>query len=904
MATEEKKFFAMSSDDVIKSLGSSRKGLTNEEAARRLKEYGHNKLEEKKKKSIISKFIDQFKNLMIIVLLVAAFVSAIAPLIAGDEKVDIVDTIIILFVVIVNAILGVVQENKAEKSLEALKNMSAPFAKVMRGGEVQHIKSEEIVPGDIVILEAGDFVPADMRLIEFASLKIEESALTGESVPVEKEDVVIKKEDVSLGDRVNMAYSGSSTVYGRGVGIVTGTGMNTEVGKIATYLSETDNSMTPLQVKLEELSKILTIAIGIICVLVFVLSWIADPNIDAEGILDLFMKAISLAVAAIPEGLPAVITIVLAMGVQRMAAKNAIIRKLSAVETLGSTEVICSDKTGTLTLNKMTVKELYYSGKPFNAEEIKEFSSDGKKMAWILTLCNDSKENTYEGKEAEYVGDPTETALVAYTAPRGFDKNATEAKYKRVSELPFDSDRKLMTTVNNIEGKLYSLTKGAPDLLVKRCSKILVNGEVRNITADDIKKIEKANSDMAFKALRVLAASYKELSAIPEKVTSDNLENDMIFVGLVGMIDPPRPEVKDAVKLCRRAGIRPVMITGDHKDTAVAIAKEIGIIDDASKAITGQELDKVKDEDYKELVTKYFVYARVSPEHKVKIVKAWKENEKTVAMTGDGVNDAPALKNADIGVGMGITGTDVSKSVSNMVLTDDNFATIVSAVEEGRKIYSNIKKAVQFLLSSNLAEVVAIFVATLLGLITKQNWNILAAVQILWINLVTDAFPALALGVEKAESDVMNKKPRKAKASFFDDGMGVNVIFQGIVIGGLTLLAYYVGEFVYHEHTLGMTMAFATLSFTELFHSFNVRSLDKSLFTIGVFSNKTLVWAILGSSILQLVVLTIPGIANLFEIEIMHTAQWLWVLGLSFSIIPIVEIQKAIYRATHVEKIM
>lgn len=903
MTKDEKKFFTMSVDDVIKSLDSSRNGLSTEEAQARLKEYGYNKLEEKGKKSLLSKFIDQFKNLMIIVLLIAAAVSAVAPVLAGEGKVDLVDTLIILFVVVVNAILGVVQENKAEKSLEALKSMSAPFAKVMRNGEVSHIKSEEIVPGDIAILEAGDFVPADMRLIEMASLKIEESALTGESVPVEKEDIVIKKEDASLGDRVNMAYSGSSTVYGRGVGVVTNTGMNTEVGNIATYLSESDNTLTPLQVKLEELSKILTIAISVICVLVFVFSWIAQPNINAEGILELFMRAISLAVAAIPEGLPAVITIVLAMGVQRMASRNAIIRKLSAVETLGSTEVICSDKTGTLTLNRMTVKELYYSEKAFKAEEINNFENDGKKMAWVLTLCNDSKENTSSGKGIEYVGDPTETALVAYTAPRGYAKNDCENKYKRVKEIPFDSERKLMTTVNTIDGNVYSLTKGAPDLLVKRCSKILVNGEIRDITSQDIKKIEEANSNMAFKALRVLAASYKELDAVPEKAESNDLENNMVFVGLVGMIDPPRPEVKDAVKLCRRAGIRPVMITGDHKDTAVAIAKEIGIIDDASKAITGQELDKVKDEDYKELVKKYFVYARVSPEHKVKIVKAWKANEKTVAMTGDGVNDAPALKNADIGVGMGITGTDVSKSVSNMVLTDDNFATIVSAVEEGRKIYSNIKKAVQFLLSSNLAEVMAIFLATILGLVTKQNWNILAAVQILWINLVTDAFPALALGVEKAESDVMNKKPRKAKASFFDDGMGANVIFQGIVIGGLTLLAYCIGEFVYKDQALGMTMAFATLSFTELIHSFNVRSLDKSLFTLGVFSNKTLVWAIFGSAILQLVVLTVPAVATLFKVEIMNSTQWIWVLGLSFSIIPIVEIQKLIYRHTHVEVI-
>ena len=897
MKAEEKKFFTMSVDETLKSLNSSKKGLSDDEAKKRIGEYGYNKLAEKQKQSLLSKFIDQFKDLMIIVLLVAAAISAFVAN-------EIIDAIIILFVVVVNAILGVIQENKAEKSLEALKNMSAPFSKVMRNGQVSHIKTEEIVPGDVVILEAGDFIPADMRLIEFASLKIEEAALTGESVPVEKEDVVISKDDASLGDRVNMAYSGSSVAYGRGAGVVTGTGMNTEVGKIAAYLSDTDNSMTPLQVKLAELSKILTVAVGIICVLVFVFSYIANPNIGADGIMDLFMKAISLAVAAIPEGLPAVITIVLAMGVQRMASRNAIIRKLSAVETLGSTEVICSDKTGTLTLNKMTVKELYYSNKLSSSDSIKDFKEDGRKMALILTLCNDSKENTKGDKGIEFVGDPTETALVEYTKPRGYEKNECETRYKRVGEIPFDSERKLMTTVNTVEDKIYSLTKGAPDLLVKRCSKILVNGEVRDITSTDIKNIEEANSAMAHKALRVLAASYKELSKIPEKSTTDELEEDMIFVGLVGMIDPPRPEVKDAVKLCKRAGIKPIMITGDHKDTAVAIAKEIGIISDDSMAITGQELDKLKDEDFTEIVKKYSVYARVSPEHKVKIVKAWKALDKTVAMTGDGVNDAPALKNADIGVGMGITGTDVSKSVSNMVLTDDNFATIVNAVEEGRKIYSNIKKAVQFLLSSNLAEVVAIFSATILGLITKQDWNILAAVQILWINLVTDAFPALALGVEKAESDVMSKKPRRAKASFFDDGMGMNVIFQGIIIGGLTLLAYYIGEFVYHEHTLGMTMAFATLSFTELFHSFNVRSMDKSLFTIGVFSNKTLSLAILGSATLQLIVLTVPFLAEIFKVEIMGSAQWLWVVGLSFAIIPIVEIQKFIYRKVHVEKVL
>ena len=879
-------FFTKTKEATFEELNTSKNGLTEEEASKRLEEYGHNKLAEGKKKGMIAKFIDQFKNLMIIVLLVAAVVSVLV-----EPEEGLIDAIIILFVVVVNAILGVVQESKAEKSLEALKSMSSPFAKVRRNGEIVHVKTEDLVPGDIVILEAGDFVPADMRLIEIASLKIEEAALTGESVPVEKEDIVIEKEDAPLGDRVNMAFSGSSVSYGRGEGVVIGTGMNTEVGKIASYLSESDNSQTPLQIKIAELSKVLTVAVGIICVIVFALGFITDPN----NMLDSFMSAVALAVAAIPEGLPAVITIVLAMGTQKMAKRNAIIRKLSAVETLGSTQVICSDKTGTLTLNKMTVKEIYCSGENKLAGDIKELVNDDEKMAWILTLCNDSKENEHEGN-ITYVGDPTETALVEFARPFGFDKNECDKKYPRVGEIPFDSDRKLMTTINEINGEKLFLTKGAPDILISRCNKILINGEIRDITSEDIKNIEAANSQMAHKALRVLAGAYKSIDAIPEKIVADELEKDLIFVGLVGMIDPPRPEVKDAVALCKQAGIKPIMITGDHKDTAIAIAKEIGILEDESMAISGVELDKLKDEDFKEIVKKYVVYARVSPEHKVKIVKAWKENEKTVAMTGDGVNDAPALKNADIGVGMGITGTDVSKSVSNMVLTDDNFATIVNAVEEGRKIYSNIKKAVQFLLSSNLAEVVAIFIATILATFGGE-WNILLATQILWINLVTDAFPALAIGVEKAEPDIMQQKPRSAKAGFFSDGMGINVIFQGTVVGLLTLFAYYIGEFVYHNHELGMTMAFGTLAFTELAHSLNVRSMDKSLFTIGFFTNKALTLAILGSALLQVAVMTLPVVKTWFSIEPMTTIQWAIVAGLSLSIIPIVEIQKVIMRA-------
>jgi len=880
-------FYTLSKEKALEELSSSKNGISEKQAEENLAKYGKNQLEEKKKKGVIAKFFDQFKNLMIIVLLVAAVVSVIT-----DPHEGLVDACIILFVVVVNAILGVMQESKAEKALEALKSMSTPFVKVRRDGEVKKIKSEDLVPGDVVLLEAGDFVPADMRLLEFASLKIEEAALTGESVPVEKEDIVIENEEAPLGDRVNMAYSGSSVVYGRGEGVVTATGMDTEVGKIASYLSQDEDKMTPLQRKIDELSKILTIAVGLICVIIFVVG----TFVKGQEPIDMLMRAIALAVAAIPEGLPAVITIVLAMGVQRMAKRNAIIRKLSAVETLGSTEIICSDKTGTLTLNKMTVKELYFSKTVNVGDDIKEFTDDGVKMAMIMTLCNDSKENT-SGDGITYVGDPTETALVAYTEPRGFGKNNSEEKYKRLSEIPFDSDRKLMTTINDVDGQKLCLTKGAPDMLLKRCTKILENGNIRDITDADRADIEKANHDMATKALRVLAASYKEIDNIPEKLDSDDIEQEMVFVGLVGMIDPARPEVKDAVALCRKAGIRPIMITGDHKDTAIAIAKDIGILVDESEAVMGNELDKYTDEEFKDIVMKYSVYARVSPEHKVKIVKAWRANEKTVAMTGDGVNDAPALKNADIGVGMGITGTDVSKSVSNMVLTDDNFATIVNAVEEGRKIYSNIKKAVQFLLSSNLAEVVAIFIATMLSTATS-NWELLLPIHILWINLVTDAFPALALGVEKAESDVMDRPPRKAKASFFDEGMGVSVIFQGTVIGLLTLLAYYIGQFVLpsHTHELGMTMAFATLSITELAHAFNVRSADKSLFKMGFFTNKMLTLAMFGSLLLQLAVLTIPPLQAIFKVAPMGLEQWLIVLGLSLSIIPIVEIQKIFLR--------
>lgn len=860
---------------VLELLNSSHGGITEEEAQKRLQIYGRNELEEGKKKSLFGMFIEQFKNIMVIILLIAAAISGFMH--------ELTDTMIILVVVIINAVLGVVQESKAEKALAALKKMSSPFVKVKRNGEVKQIKTEMLVPGDIVFLEAGDILPADMRLLQCASLKIEEAALTGESVPVEKVIHKLDKADLVIGDRKNMAYAGSSVTYGRGTGVVTATGMITEVGKIAGHITKTETQETPLQRKLGEMSKYLTI--GIICVsIVIFLAGI----LQGRDYFEMFLTAVSLAVAAIPEGLPAVITIVLAMGVQKMAKRNAIIRKLSAVETLGSTEIICSDKTGTLTQNKMTVKEVYLDGAIKSVDEFSEEDKSFTVFVHSLVLCNDSKITAIDKDNLSLVGDPTETALVSFAAKKGFLKHTIDSLIPRVNEIPFDSDRKLMTTIHKINDRFRIITKGAPDVLLERCTGVYINGEEKIMTRKLLDGIAGANKNMAGKALRVLAVAIRDVDTIPVNISCENIEDNLTFVGLVGMIDPPRPEAKEAVRVCKDAGIRPIMITGDHRDTAIAIAKELGIIKDEDEVITGSELNSVTEEAFETLVTKYSVYARVSPEHKVRIVNAWKKRGKVVAMTGDGVNDAPALKSSDIGIGMGITGTEVAKGVSNMVLADDNFATIVIAVEEGRKIYSNIRKTIQFLLSSNLGEVVTLFIGTML------NWTVLLPIHILWVNLVTDTLPALALGMEKAEKDVMKQKPRKANSTFFSEGVGVSIAYQGIFKGLLTLLAFYLGSKLYSQE-VAVTMAFATLGLIQLTHSLNVRSNDKSLFRIGVFSNKYLNGAIVISAVLQLAVIIVPFFNSIFKVTPLNWEQWLIVCAAALAIIPIVEIAKLIH---------
>jgi Ca2+-transporting ATPase len=874
--SESTHFHTLSAEESMSLMQTDKNGLNEEQVLERRNIFGLNELAEDKRKTIISMLIEQFKNVMIIVLIAAAVISGII----GETT----DMAIILAVVILNAVLGVVQESKAEKALEALKKMSKPYAKVKRNNEVRHIKSEEIVPGDIVFIEAGDYVPADMRLIESASLKIEESALTGESVPVEKIVEKLEKGDLVIGDRKNMAYLGSSVTYGRGIGIVTATGMKTEVGKIAGYISSADTDETPLQKKMGEMSKYLSVSVLIIAAVIFVAG-----ILQGRKYFNMFLTSVSLAVAAIPEGLPAIVTIVLALGVQKMAKRNAIIRKLPAVETLGSTEIICSDKTGTLTQNKMTVKQLYFNKALISDEEAASDSEELQRVIQIMALCNDSKMRRVDNQKIETIGDPTETALISFAARTGFYKDKAEQEFPRKAEIPFDSERKLMTTVNEINGKFICMTKGAPDVLLEKCDRILTDGNIVSLSDEHKEEINASNSKMAGKALRVLALAYKEVDEIPREVTPDTLENQLIFAGLVGMIDPPREEVKAAIETCKDAGIRPIMITGDHRDTAAAIAKELNIIEDESEAITGAELDKINHEDFINLVNKYSVYARVSPEHKVKIVKAWKENGKVVAMTGDGVNDAPALKVSDIGVGMGITGTDVAKGVSDMVLSDDNFATIVEAVKEGRTIFSNIRKSIQFLLSANMGEVITLFVATML------NWNILLPIHILWVNLVTDAFPALALGVEKPEEDVMMRKPRKSQGNFFANGLGISVIYQGLTEGLITLGTYYTGLRLF-SHEIAVTMAFATLGLIQLAHSFNVRSDKKSIFEIGLFSNKYQIGAVLLSAFLQLIVIFVPQLNKLFKVVPLNPVQWLIVAGASLLIIPIVEIVKLVRR--------
>lgn len=879
----DKNWYELSIADTAKAVNVEiQSGLTAETAQKRLEENGYNELAGKKRKGLFVRFLEQFKDFMVLILIAAAVVSFIAT--GGHEWLD---SVIILVIVVLNAILGVTQESRAEKSLEALQTMSAPYAKVRRDGKVIKIPAREVVVGDVVVLEAGDYVPADLRIIESANLKAEESALTGESVPVEKSAEPLKGGEIALGDRVNMLFSTSVITYGRGEGLAVATAMDTEVGKIADMLSEERETTTPLQRKMGEIGRTLGIVALIICAVMFGLGLL-----EGEEPLTMFMTAVSLAVAAIPEGLPAVVTIVLALGVQRMVKKHAIIKRLPAVETLGSAGVICSDKTGTLTQNRMTVVSLATIGGL--AELQGPLDEICKTLLQYGALCNDSKLDT-DGGKPQALGDPTETALVMAAYEAGMDKNTLDARSPRVYELPFDSDRKLMTTVHRMGEKYISVTKGAPDVLLERCTQVLKNNGTAQMQADDREQIQARNAQMADKALRVLAVAYKELDAVPAGETSDTLENGLTFVGLTGMIDPPRLEVKDSVALCRKAGITPVMITGDHKATASAIARELGILGEGQQAITGLELNAMSQQELEENVERYAVYARVSPEHKVRIVNAWQARGKIVAMTGDGVNDAPALKTADIGCAMGITGTEVSKGAAAMILTDDNFATIVEAVKEGRGIFANIKKAIHFLLSCNVGEIVAVFCATLLSPLMHLEAP-LAAIHILWINLVTDSFPALALGVEPVEGSVMDDKPRDPKKSVFADGMGWTIAWQGALIGILTLSAYIMGYYVFDGgHTLATTMAFATLSITQLVHVFNVRS-DKSIFRINLLRNRYLIYAFFGSLALQLVVMLIPVLQNAFEIVPLTAVQWLTVIGLALVTVVFSEIGKLLKR--------
>ena len=880
------KHYLSTPEEVFKETSSSEKGLTSEQAQKRLEENGKNRLEEGKKKSVIRRLLEQFADPMIIILIVAAAISGITAAFEGGFPSDV---IIILFVVILNAILGVVQESKAEKAIEALQEMAAATSKVERDGKVMQIKSEDLVVGDVIILEAGDAVPADARIIESASLKIEEAALTGESVPVNKFiDIINLKDtekDVPLGDRKNMMYMGSSVVYGRGRAVVTATGMDTEMGKIAGALAQAQDGQTPLQKKLAQLSKILSFIVIGICAVIFAIGIIRElvtgNQIGLEFLLNTFMIAVSLAVAAIPEGLAAVVTVVLSIGVTNMSKKNAIIRKLTAVETLGCAQIICSDKTGTLTQNKMTVVEHY--------------GDDEKMLATGMALCTDV--NIDENKEI--IGEPTEAALVAYALTLDLNKNDLSKNEPRVAEAPFDSMRKMMSTVHSKDGAYIQYTKGAPDEVLKCCTKILKDGKVRDITEADRTEILKKNKEYADRALRVLACSFKELSEIPADQSPEALEKDLVFCGLVGMIDPVRPEVKAAIEECRTAGIRPIMITGDHKDTATAIAMELGIIDNPDAAITGAQLNEISDEDFEKDVEKYSVYARVQPEHKVRIVNAWKKRGMITAMTGDGVNDAPSIKSADIGVGMGITGTDVTKNVADMVLADDNFATIVSAVEEGRRIYDNIRKSIQFLLASNLSEVLSIFFANLLG------FTILKPVHLLWINLVTDCFPALALAMEKGEKNIMSRPPRNSKDGIFSGGVGFDIFYQGLFVTGLTLAAYFIGHYIeagvweITNSPDGMTMAFLTMSMCEIFHSLNMRSQRGSTvaMTFRGSHNMYLFGSCLMSLLMTTVVIYVPFLANAFDFQTIDLMEYAVALALAFAISPLVEIVKAIERA-------
>ncbi|ROR25341.1 Ca2+-transporting ATPase [Mobilisporobacter senegalensis] len=878
-------------------------GLSNKEVEKRQKKYGKNILKSKKNKSTLIKFLEQFKDFMIITLIAAAFISFLVSLLQGE--VDFVDPIIILIIITLNAILGTIQENKAEKSLEALKKMSAPTAKVLRGGIVSIVDSKELVPGDIILLESGHYVPADARLIESVNLKVEESSLTGESHPVEKDSSCVLEESTLISERKNLVMATSVVTYGRGSAIVIHTGMDTEVGHIASLIMDDTAPMTPLQKRLAKTSKSLGIAALLICIVIFIIGIIKQMPI-----FDMFMTSVSLAVAAIPEGLPAIVTIMLSLGVQRMAKKNAVIRKLPAVETLGSATVICSDKTGTLTQNKMTVTDISSID---GTERL-----DGKFAKFILTLaslCNDSILQVNK-KEAIATGEPTESALVVAAYHAGLTKIKLDLTYKRIFEIPFDSGRKLMTTVHKLNDRLdgmtelnsksskyISITKGAPDVLINRCSYIYENGKVIPLTSLKKNLIGKHNQSMANNALRVIATAYKEINSIPCNITTcgEVLENGLVFVGLIGMIDPPRSEVKDAVLTCKMAGIKPVMITGDHISTACAIARDLGILNLRERSITGSELSLMSDERLSEEIADYSVFARVSPEHKVRIVKAFQAKGEVVAMTGDGVNDAPALKAADIGCAMGISGTDVAKNAADMILTDDNFATIVSAVREGRGIYDNIRKSVHFLLSSNIGEIITIFIAILFGLPSP-----LLAVQLLWVNLVTDSLPAISLGVEPAERNIMKRKPISPSKGLFADGLVFKIIFEGIMIGSLALFAFVIGIRYFDGNSMGgvngpiygRTMAFCVLSLSQLFHAFNMRS-TQSIFTIGLFTNPRLLLSFAICTFLQIAVIMYPPLTKVFDVISLNKTQWLIVFLLSIVPIFVVELQKKVNHNSH-----
>ncbi|NMA24631.1 MAG: cation-translocating P-type ATPase [Clostridiales bacterium] len=869
------KYYCQTIDDVIASTDSSMSGLSAAEAEKRLAANGKNKLDEGKKDSLVKRFLQQLADPMIIILLAAAAVSAVTSVLEGESPADV---FIILAVVIINSVLGVYQESKAEKAIEALQKMASATSKVLRDGAVTIIKSEDIVVGDVVLLEAGDAVPADGRILESASLQVEEAALTGESVPVNKYIEACGLEgqkDVPLGDRKNMVYMGSTVVYGRGSAVITATGMDTEMGRIADALTQTKEGQTPLQIQLSRLSKVLTYLVLAICAVIFTVG-----ILRGDQLLHSFMVAVSLAVAAIPEGLVAVVTIVLSIGVTNMSRRNAIIRRLTAVETLGCAQIICSDKTGTLTQNKMTVVDHY--------------TSDAAVLATAMALCTDAELN----EDGSATGEPTEAALVVWAAKKGLIKDQLRIDAPRIGEAPFDSMRKMMSTVHlHSDSSVVQYTKGAPDEVLKRCTHIYRDGKAQVMTDKDREEILSANREMAGRALRILAAARRTYSSQPTDYDVGVLEQDLCFIGLTGMIDPVRPEVRAAIDKCRSAGIRPIMITGDHIDTAVAIAKELGIITEDNEAVSGSMLEEMTDEEFNQRFAGISVYARVQPEHKVRIVNAWRSAGYVTAMTGDGVNDAPSIKSADIGVGMGITGTDVTKNVADMVLADDNFATIVSAVEEGRRIYDNIRKVIQFLLSCNTSEVISVFFATLLGFI------ILRPVHLLWINLITDSIPAMALGMEKAEPNLMSRPPRSPRSSVLAEGLGFDIVYQGLIIAVLTIASYFVGHYI--ESGLweiaaspdGITMAFLTLSMIQIFHSINLRSRRESIFGLGT-SNKILYWAALASLALTTLVIFVPFLRQAFEFEKISVTEYAIALGLAILIIPVVEFVKLLQRQT------